>query len=208
MLKTSLKAAHSSIKALEPKWQWPSWDSAAPLRPLARVHPKGGVGGSCGSGYSFRTQHSPSVPQSTMLSTCWSVCNAKTSIREHGHCLTVLGPYPFRSRSMTTIRSLSSSDIVITQIDLPSVTIGLWSIMLAMQGLRSIYTCMIGTVVPIFFLARTVGSITASLSDHQVSRQRLDLHMLSNIIRLLHMWRYHQWSAFSLWALIASPSTS
>ena len=41
---------------LEPIWQWPSWDSAAPLRPLARVHPNGGVSGSCGSGYSFRIQ--------------------------------------------------------------------------------------------------------------------------------------------------------
>ena len=41
---------------------------------------------------SLRTQHSPSVPQSTMLPAYWSACYAKRSIREHGHYLTVLGP--------------------------------------------------------------------------------------------------------------------
>ena len=41
---------------------------------------------------SLRTQHSPSVPPSTMLPAYRSVRNAKRSIREHGHYLTVLGP--------------------------------------------------------------------------------------------------------------------
>ena len=71
----------------EPKWRWPSWDSAAPLRPLSCFHPNDGVVGSCGSGYSFRTQHPPSVPQSALLVACWSVCVAKRSIREHGYYL-------------------------------------------------------------------------------------------------------------------------
>ena len=48
---------------LEPKWLRPSWGSAAPLRPLACVHPNGGVGGSCGSGYSFRTQQKSGILQ-------------------------------------------------------------------------------------------------------------------------------------------------
>ena len=97
-----------------------------------------------------------------MLSACWSVCNARTSIREHGNYLKVLGTQPFRSRSIATIRSLSSSDIIITQMELPSARIGLWSIRLALLGLWSISPSSPG-----------LGSITASLSDHQVSWQRL-----------------------------------
>ena len=52
-------AAHSSFKAvaLSQNGTRPSWDSAAPLRPLTCFHPSDGADGSCGSGYSFRAQH-------------------------------------------------------------------------------------------------------------------------------------------------------
>ena len=86
---SSLKAAHSSVKA---KMAMAILGFRSTTSTLTCIHPSGGVVGSCGSGYSFRTQHSPSVPQSTTLSACWLVCNAKRSIREHDHYLTVLGP--------------------------------------------------------------------------------------------------------------------
>ena len=70
---------------LELKWQWPFWYSAAPFRTSSCVHPIDGVVGSCGSAQPFRYQHSPSVPQ--------------RSIRELEYCLSVLGLWPFHSRS-------------------------------------------------------------------------------------------------------------
>ena len=73
---------------------------------------------------------------------------------------------------MTTIRSLSSSDIVIAQIELPSTAIRLWSIRLTLQGLWSIMSAQLG-LWSLSSSSPGLGSITASLSGHQVSWQRL-----------------------------------
>ena len=75
------------------------WGSAAHLRPSACFHSTGGIVGDWVSGHSLRNQQSPSLPQATVLSACWSECSCRarrargTSLYVLSHCLGVWLPF-------------------------------------------------------------------------------------------------------------------
>ena len=166
---------------------------------MAPLHPSGGIAedwGECIPSDINAPLHSLNL--SCYRRSSWSA-SVKTTIRDQGIYPSALITRPFRSHTIVTIQSLSSSDIN------PS----LWTLPAFEQsGSQAKHPVAPGLWALIALLPTGLWTL-AALGDRSVDppQHLKDLHMLSNNIRSLHI-RHHCLYDLACQSLTASPSDS